>query len=72
MKISVKVKLRSKEEKIEKIDDNNFMVWTKDLPTKGGANAAIIKILADYFNIPTSNVNIVSGHKSKQKRIEII
>jgi uncharacterized protein (TIGR00251 family) len=71
MKISVKVKLHSKEEKIEKIDDDNFMVWTKELPIENRANEAIIKILADYFNVSASSVEIISGFKSKHKKIEI-
>ncbi len=71
MKINVKVKLRSKEEKIEKIDDGNFTVWTKELPVEGRANEAIIKILADYFNVSASSIEIISGLKSKHKKVEI-
>jgi len=71
MKISVKVKLRSKEEKIEKIDDYNFVVHTKELPVEGRANESITGILADYFNLPKSSINIISGHNSKHKIIEI-
>jgi uncharacterized protein (TIGR00251 family) len=72
MKINVKVKLRSKEEKIEKIDDDNFVVWIKELPVENRANEAIIGILSGYFNIPKANISIVSGRKSKHKTIEII
>lgn len=71
MKISVKVKLRSKEEKIEKIDDDNFVVWVKELPIENKANEAIIRVLADYFNISRANISIISGFKSRQKTIEI-
>ncbi|MDP2934302.1 MAG: DUF167 domain-containing protein [bacterium] len=71
MKISVKVKLRSKEEKIEKIDDYNFVVYTKELPVEGKANESITGILAEYFNVAPMNVKIVSGHNSKRKIIEI-
>ena len=71
MKINVKVKLRSKEEKIDKIDDYSFVVWTKESPVEGRANKAIIGILAEYFNIAPSNVRIVSGYNSKHKIIEI-
>lgn len=71
MKISVKVKLYSKEEKIEKIDDYNFVVWTKELPIEGRANEAIIRVLADYFGLPKANISIISGFKSRQKTIEI-
>lgn len=72
MKINVKVKLHSKEEKVEKIDDNNFVVWIKELPIENRANKAIIMVLADYFNVLKANISIVSGRKSKHKIIEII
>jgi uncharacterized protein (TIGR00251 family) len=72
MKINIKVKLRSKEEKIEKIDEDNFTVWTKELPIENRANEAIIRILADYFNVPKASISIVSGFKSKQKTVEIM
>jgi uncharacterized protein YggU (UPF0235/DUF167 family) len=72
MKISVKVKLHAKEEKIEKIDDDNFVVWTKELPIESRANEAIIRVLADYFNVPKANISIISGFKSRRKTIEII
>jgi uncharacterized protein (TIGR00251 family) len=71
MKIFITVKLRAKEKKIEKIDDNHFLVFIKELPIKGQANKAIIKLVAKYFRIPITQVKIVSGAKSKQKVIKI-
>jgi len=71
MKINVKVKLRSKEEKIDKIDDYSFVVWTKESPVEGRANRAIIGVLAEHFNVAPVNVRIVSGYNSKHKIIEI-
>ncbi len=72
MKIFVKVKPKAKEEKVEKIDDINFNVKVRELPEKGKANRAVIRALADYFNIGQSNIQIVSGSKAKLKIIEII
>ena len=62
---------KAKKEKIEKIDDYNFVVYTKELPVEGRANKAIIEILAEYFHIASSNIKIVSGYNSKRKTIEI-
>lgn len=72
MKIFVKAKPGAKEEKIERIDETHFVVSVKELPIKGRANQAIIKALADHFNVLPSNVEIISGHFSRQKRIKII
>lgn len=72
MKISVKVKLRAKEEKCEEISENNFVVFVKEAPFHGRANEAVVKILAKYFGVLKSQVKIISGLKSRQKIIEII
>lgn len=71
MKIFVRVKPKVKKEKVEKIDDVHFKVSVKEPPEKGQANRAVIKAFADYFNIPSSRINIVSGFKSKEKILEI-
>lgn len=71
MKIFVKSKPSSKKEAVEKIDGKNFIVAVKDPPVKGKANRALVKTMAKYFDVPSSSVQIVSGHTSKQKIIEI-
>ena len=72
MKLFIAVKLRAKEEKVEKIDNTHFTVATKEPPIQGRANRAIIKTLADYLNIAPSRLQIVSGHTSRQKIIEVL
>lgn len=69
MKINVKAKPNSHEQKVEKIDEQNFVVSVKEPPVNGMANRAIVKALSEYFN--TSGVRIVSGHISRNKIVEI-
>lgn len=71
MKIVVKAKPNSNEDKIEKISENEFIVFVKSPPVGGKANEAIIKLLADYFGTSSSFVKIISGQWSKIKIIEI-
>lgn len=71
MKISVTAKPRSNEELVTKIDDTHFEVAVKEPPVQGRANAAIIKALADYFDLPPYKVSIVMGHTSRQKVVEV-
>jgi len=71
MKILVKAKPLSKEEFIEKIDESNFVVSVKEPPVKGLANQAIIRALANYFKVSTSNIKLVSGFSSRHKIFEI-
>ena len=70
IKISVKAKPNSNENKVEKIDDQNFVVSVKEPPVNGMANRAIVKALSEYFHTP--NVRIVSGHTSRQKVVEVL
>lgn len=71
MKIFVKAKPNYREEKVEKIDENNFVVCVKEEPVLGKANLAIRNALAVYFKTGTSKVKIISGHTSRNKIIDI-
>jgi len=72
MKINVKAKPNSKQEKIEKIDEQNYIVSVKEPPEKGKANNAIKNALAVYFKTGSSNIKIISGYTSRNKIIEIL
>lgn len=39
---------------------------------QGQANEALIEFLAAHFRVPRRNVRILSGLKSRQKRVEIV
>jgi hypothetical protein len=41
-------------------------------PVDGAANIEIIKKLAKHFGVSSANIEIKSGHRSKEKIIEII
>jgi len=71
VKIFVKAKPNSKEEKVEKIDETHYVVFVKEPPEKGRANKAIRNALAVYFKTGSSLVKIVSGYSSRSKIIEI-
>jgi uncharacterized protein (TIGR00251 family) len=72
MKVSVKVKPNAKIEKIEKLSETEFKVSLKAPPKDGKANAALIALLADYFNVPKKRITLLRGTSSKQKWVEIL
>ena len=72
MKIFIKAKPSSREEKVEKVDDLNYVVSVKEPPVKGKANEAIRNALAVYFKTASSRVKIVSGFSSRNKIVEIL
>ena len=67
MKIIVKVKPNAKQEAVKKVGDNRFYVWVKAKPKQGQANQAAIRVLADYFGIAKSCVNLHKGKSAKEK-----
>jgi uncharacterized protein (TIGR00251 family) len=70
MKIQVKVKPGSKTEELSREGDS-FIVKVKEPPKEGRANQAVIKLLAQHFGVPQSQVRIISGFKSRNKIIEV-
>jgi len=71
MKIFVKAKPAAREEKIEKINETNFVVSVKEPLVQGRANMAISKALAEYFKVSNSQVRLISGFSSRQKVFEV-
>jgi len=71
MKISVTVKPNAREEKVEKISDGEYRVAVHESAHEGKANEGIVRLLAEYFDIPRSSVRIVTGYSGRKKIIEI-
>ncbi|MGQ9545890.1 MAG: DUF167 domain-containing protein [Dehalococcoidia bacterium] len=71
MKIQVKVRPSSRTEELRRESDS-FIVKVKEAPREGKANQAVIKLLAEHFGVPQSQVRILSGFRSKNKVIEVI
>ena len=87
MKIIVQAKPRSKRVSVERLtqptltDDADsreqvetldvYKVCVSEQPVDGKANQAIIKALAEYFNVAPSLVRLMSGPASKHKIFEI-
>jgi uncharacterized protein (TIGR00251 family) len=71
MKIKVLVKTKSKNEGVERLSDDSFIVRINVPPIEGRANKHVVELLAQYFNCPKSQVTLLKGLKSKNKVFEI-
>jgi hypothetical protein len=71
MKISVKVKPNSQQQKIEELADGSLIIRLKSPPIDGKANQELIEILAKKFQVAKSQITIKSGFSSKNKLVEI-
>lgn len=70
MKISVTVKPRAREERVEKTD-NGYIVYVREPAEENKANRALIEVLSEYFGVSKSKISILSGLKSRHKIVEI-
>ena len=70
MKISVIVKPNSKIEEVVSSFDG-LVVRVKEPPKEGKANKAVITLLAGFYNVPKSDVSIISGQGGRKKIVEI-
>ncbi len=71
MIIEARIKPNSSRNQITKINDTHFEIALNVPPIENKANSALIKLLAEYFNLAPSFITIKSGHKSKIKIINI-
>lgn len=68
MIITIRVKTNAKEQKIEKMNDDEYKVYVKSPPKEGEANQELIKLLEKHFK---QDVRIIRGLKNKKKVIEL-
>ena len=71
MRIQVRVKPGSKTEEFSREGDS-FILKVKEPAREGRANQAVIKLLAEHFNVPRSQVRILSGFRSRNKVIAVM
>lgn len=71
MILQVKVKPNSKRSAIEQQPDGTWIAFVKSPPVDGKANAELIKLVADQFDVPKSSVSIRTGAGNRLKLIEL-
>jgi uncharacterized protein YggU (UPF0235/DUF167 family) len=48
-----------------------LLVYVREPAVDGKANAAVIKLLADYYNVPKSCISIARGRTSRAKIVHV-
>jgi hypothetical protein len=71
MYINITVNPRSRFEKIEKLSEKEYRVHFNVAPEKGRANLKVIEMLAEYFGVPKSSLEIRLGKTAREKVVEI-
>ena len=71
MRIYVKVSPRSSRNEVTKTSEGEYRVKLTAPPVDGEANAMLIKILAEHFDVPKSSLSIIGGKSARTKIVEI-
>ncbi len=61
----------SKRSEIRGVDAGVLKIAVTAAPEKGKANKALVKTLAQFLNVPRSNVTIASGETARTKRVQV-
>ena len=69
--IDVRVIPRASKSAIAGTRDDAVLVRLKAPPVDGAANGELIRFLADLLGVPQRNIQIVSGERSRGKRVRI-
>jgi uncharacterized protein YggU (UPF0235/DUF167 family) len=56
---------------LETLDDGTMLAHVRAKPIDGEANEALIELVAKHFSVSKSRVSLVSGQKSRHKRLQI-
>jgi uncharacterized protein (TIGR00251 family) len=69
--LSVYVQPKASKNRIAGMHGNSVKVCVTAPPTENKANEAVIKFIADLFNVPKSAVSIKSGKQGRNKKLLI-
>ncbi len=70
--LKVKVIPRAaKSEIVSLLENGDLKVKIAAVPEKGRANQELQRLLAGYFDVPRSNVQLLAGETSSRKRVKI-
>lgn len=69
--IQVKVKPNARTSGLEQLSDGTWRAQIKSPPVDGKANAELVGLIAERFNVRKAQVSIRSGAGARLKRVQI-
>ena len=69
--LDVRVQARASRNEIIGVENERLKIRTTATPTDGKANAAVVRLLADYFQVPKSRLRLISGVRARNKRFSL-
>ncbi len=69
--LSIRIQPRASKNELVRREDGGLKIRLTAPPVDGAANEALIRFLADTLSISKSQVEIISGHTSRDKIVRI-
>lgn len=70
-RVEIRVIPRARHNEVGGERDGRLVVRTTAAPVDDAANKVVRQLLARHFDVPTRNVEIIRGHHTRDKTIEI-
>ncbi len=71
MKLQVRVQPKASRNAIEEQANGDLKVYVTAAPEGGKANDSVITLLAKHLGVPKRTLEIVRGHRSRDKVVEV-
>lgn len=71
VRVDIEVKVRASQSRVLGIKANRLSVALAAPPVDGAANAALIETLAEHFDLPRRQVQLIAGERSRRKVVEL-
>ena len=70
--VAIRVIPRARKDEVGGERAGRLLVRTTAAPVDGSANAAVCDLVAAHFGVPKRNVDIVVGHRSRDKVVRVV
>jgi uncharacterized protein len=71
VRLRVRVKPGARQDSVSREPDGSLLVSVHERAHEGRANEAVVAAVAKHFHVPKTSVTIVSGHKSRNKVLDL-
>ena len=69
--LAIRIQPRASKNEVIRREDGGIKIRLTAPPVDGAANEALVRFLADTFSVSKSQVEIISGHTSRDKIVRI-
>ena len=69
--LAIRIQPRASKNEVIRREDGGIKIRLTAPPVDGAANEALVRFLADTFSVSKSQVEIISGHTSRDKVVKI-